>query len=91
MWIMVEPIAEIPFGIHRSPTRCYGCNKDPFLRWVAVNRSTAHNLKACWRFISEQELAMEVVHTFEGIDPGTMSRLTLDCCDSVRLFHQRLL
>jgi hypothetical protein len=27
MWIMVEPVAEIPFGIRRSPTRCYGCNK----------------------------------------------------------------
>jgi hypothetical protein len=27
MWIMVEPIAEIPFGIRQSPTRCYGCNK----------------------------------------------------------------
>jgi hypothetical protein len=26
MWIMVEPIAEIPFGIRRSPTRCYRCN-----------------------------------------------------------------
>jgi hypothetical protein len=28
MWIMVEPIAEIPFGIRRSLTRCYGCNSD---------------------------------------------------------------
>jgi hypothetical protein len=26
MWIMVEPVAEIPFRIRRSPTRCYGCN-----------------------------------------------------------------
>jgi hypothetical protein len=26
MWIMVEPIAEIPFRIRQSPTRCYGCN-----------------------------------------------------------------
>jgi hypothetical protein len=26
MWIMVEPVAEIPFGIHRSPMWCYGCN-----------------------------------------------------------------
>jgi hypothetical protein len=26
MWIMVEPIAEIPFRIHQSPTWCYGCN-----------------------------------------------------------------
>jgi hypothetical protein len=26
MWIMVEPVAEIPFGIHWSPTWCYGCN-----------------------------------------------------------------
>jgi uncharacterized protein with PIN domain len=24
---MVEPIAEIPFRIRQSPTRCYGCNK----------------------------------------------------------------
>jgi hypothetical protein len=28
MWIMVEPIAEIPFGIHRSLTWCYRCNID---------------------------------------------------------------
>jgi hypothetical protein len=27
MWIMVEPVAEIPFGIRRSPMRCYRCNK----------------------------------------------------------------
>jgi hypothetical protein len=26
MWIMVEPVAEILFGIHQSLTRCYGCN-----------------------------------------------------------------
>jgi hypothetical protein len=26
MWIMVEPIAEIPFRIRRSPTRYYRCN-----------------------------------------------------------------
>jgi hypothetical protein len=31
MWIMVEPIAEIPFGIHRSLTRCYRCNKGDIL------------------------------------------------------------
>jgi hypothetical protein len=29
MWIMVEPVAEIPFGICRSPMRCYGCNRKP--------------------------------------------------------------
>jgi hypothetical protein len=29
MWIMVEPIAEIPFGICRSPTQCYGCDRSP--------------------------------------------------------------
>jgi hypothetical protein len=29
MWIMVEPVAEIPFGIHWSPMRCYGCNSNP--------------------------------------------------------------
>jgi hypothetical protein len=23
---MVEPVAKIPFGTRRSPTRCYGCN-----------------------------------------------------------------
>jgi hypothetical protein len=27
MWIMVEPIAKIPFGIRQSPTWCYGCNR----------------------------------------------------------------
>jgi hypothetical protein len=27
MWIMVEPIAEILFGIHWSPMWCYRCNK----------------------------------------------------------------
>jgi hypothetical protein len=32
MWIMVEPVAEIPFGIRWSPTRCYGCNTNPELR-----------------------------------------------------------
>jgi hypothetical protein len=26
MWIMVEPVAEIPFGIRWSLTWCYGCN-----------------------------------------------------------------
>jgi hypothetical protein len=26
MWIMVEPVAKIPFGIRWSPMRCYGCN-----------------------------------------------------------------
>jgi hypothetical protein len=26
MWIMVEPVAEILFGIRQSLTRCYGCN-----------------------------------------------------------------
>jgi hypothetical protein len=26
MWVMVEPVAEIPFGIRWSPTQCYGCN-----------------------------------------------------------------
>jgi hypothetical protein len=26
MWIMVEPVAEIPFRIRRSPTQCYRCN-----------------------------------------------------------------
>jgi hypothetical protein len=29
MWIMVEPIAKIPFGIRQSPTWCYGCNGVP--------------------------------------------------------------
>jgi hypothetical protein len=28
MWIMVEPVAEILFGIRRSPTQCYRCNTD---------------------------------------------------------------
>jgi hypothetical protein len=27
MWIMVEPVAEILFGIHQSPMWCYGCNR----------------------------------------------------------------
>jgi hypothetical protein len=26
MWIMVELVAKILFGIHWSPTQCYGCN-----------------------------------------------------------------
>jgi hypothetical protein len=36
MWIMVEPIAEIPFGIRQSPTRCYGCNTPLFAK-VYIN------------------------------------------------------
>jgi hypothetical protein len=28
MWIMVEPVAKIPFRIHQSPTRYYRCNRN---------------------------------------------------------------
>jgi hypothetical protein len=42
MWIMVEPIAKILFGIRRSPMQCYGCNSCQTLRNHVEQAYEAH-------------------------------------------------
>jgi hypothetical protein len=57
MWIMVEPVAEIPFRIRRSPTRCYGCNNLEERQGFAQEEFMAldvHKTKECeWEEVEE--------------------------------------
>jgi hypothetical protein len=46
MWIMVEPVAEILFGIRWSPMQCYGCNTPPTL-WVPLAAASLHSQNPC--------------------------------------------